>query len=480
LGSFVWYIRVLTTKGYSADTSTTDPMLGLNPQANAADASAARPGRLAGAHDMTRAARRARVGALALVFAIASTAGDRLASAPEQQAPTFRSGVEYVVVDAQVIDDEGRPLDRLRPEQFEVSIGGGRRRVVSAQFIRNAPTDLVAPEARGPTGGSAPAADGRVFMVAIDEASFDIRESRGIAGAVREFIAALQPHDLVGLYSYPLGPKFRPTRNHAALISRLIDVVGSRQHTQSEYHLTPVEVIDITAHAARSALAPGAESETFALTDLNATDALRAVQQRECTGDPRCAANIQQEALSMAFEYENSALRSLYGLRVLVSGLAAYPGRKTVVVMSGGMVVSDRPGGRPDVGELPKILGQEAAQANIAIYALQLDDSFLQAVSARTASADFGAIGDGRNADVRSRLMSDFSYASGGAFIPVLTGAGENVLRRVLRETSAHYLLAVEPEDSDRDGRLRELRVRVRAEDATVRSRSWVVVPERN
>ena len=77
----------------------------------------------------------------------------------------------------------------------------------------------------------------------------------------------------------------------------------------------------------------------------------------------------------MAFEYENQANRSLHGLRGLVSGLADLPGRKTVVVLSGGIVASDRLGGRPDVGELPKILGQEAAQANIAIYALHLDSA---------------------------------------------------------------------------------------------------------
>ena len=62
-----------------------------------------------------------------------------------------------------------------------------------------------------------------------------------------------------------------------------------------------------------------------------------------------------------------------------------------------------------------------------------------------------------------SRVLSDFSAASGGALFPVMIGSGEVALERVLRETSAHYLLAVEPQEADRDGKLRELRVRVKA-----------------
>ena len=69
-----------------------------------------------------------------------------------------------------------------------------------------------------------------------------------------------------------------------------------------------------------------------------------------------------------------------------MSGLAGYQGRKTVVVLSGGMLVSDRPGGRPDIGELPKVLGQAAAEANIAIYALHVDNTFLDETSARVGS----------------------------------------------------------------------------------------------
>jgi hypothetical protein len=55
--------------------------------------------------------------------------------------------------------------------------------------------------------------------------------------------------------------------------------------------------------------------------------------------------------------------------------------------------------------------------------------------------------------------------------------AGAAGWRQVLRETSAYYLLGVQPESADRDGRLHTLRVKVGRPGTTVRSRTWVVVP---
>jgi hypothetical protein len=57
---------------------------------------------------------------------------------------------------------------------------------------------------------------------------------------------------------------------------------------------------------------------------------------------------------------------------------------------------------------------------------------------------------------------------------------GEAAFGRVFRETGAYYLLGVEPVAADRDGRLREVEVKVRnLKDTTVRSRNWVIVPKK-
>ena len=83
-----------------------------------------------------------------------------------------------------------------------------------------------------------------------------------------------------------------------------------------------------------------------------------------------------------------------------------------------------------------------------------------------------------RDRAVGGRALEEFSGASGGALMRVITGSGEYALNRVLRETSSHYLLGVEPGNGDRDGKLRELRVKVSQNGATVRSRLWVRIPK--
>ena len=52
------------------------------------------------------------------------------------------------------------------------------------------------------------------------------------------------------------------------------------------------------------------------------------------------------------------------------------PGRKTLVLISGGVVGSDRPGGRPDLNNLGTEAGREAARANTAVYTLNIDTAF--------------------------------------------------------------------------------------------------------
>ncbi len=50
------------------------------------------------------------------------------------QTPTFRTGVELVTVDVNVIDRQGLPLRGLEPSDFTVTVAGQPRRVVSAEY----------------------------------------------------------------------------------------------------------------------------------------------------------------------------------------------------------------------------------------------------------------------------------------------------------------------------------------------------------
>lgn len=427
------------------------------------------------------------------------------ATAPEQQGPTFRAAVDLVAVDVQVVDKDGFPVQSLRPQDFEVTINGQRRRVASADFIQSTSVDGSAP-ARPVTSGPIatnlwPSSDvsgkGRTYVLAFDVGSFTVTESRDVVAAARAFIRRLQPEDTVGLYTFPVGPRREPTLDHN-LVSQAIDtIVGRSQSLAGEHNLSPSEIIDITAEYAREASraigrggatpAGGGQLATTGTTTnaaiMTATDgtALERVQLRECgTIESACAEMIYTEAATMAFYLEGRATEGLNGLRALIQLLNEQPGRKTVVLFSAGIPTTDRPGGRPEVGDLAKLLGQDAAATNTSIYTLHIDNREFRSLSAEARRLPSGPATRSRDMAVSGRLLEEFSGASGGALIRVLLGGGESALERVFRETSSHYLLGVEPGEADRDGKLRELRVRVGQRGTTVRSRSWVVVPTRS
>ena len=170
---------------------------------------------------------------------------------------------------------------------------------------------------------------------------------------------------------------------------------------------------------------------------------------------------------------------SLGGIELLLSRLAAIPGRKSVVLVSAGLMVSDRLEGRPDVGKMADLIGQVAARANATVYTIHFDQVSLTGTGVGAQRGYGTTSGLSRDRALFGTFLDQFSDGAGGKRLYVPTGQGDFAFTRVLRESSGYYLLGVEPEDEDRDGLPRRLQVKVSGKGLTVRSRQWVVVPAR-
>ncbi len=425
--------------------------------------------------------------ALALVVQAAPTA------AQVQGPPTFRAGVDLIAVDVQVIDRGGEPVANLGPESFSVSIDGRRRRVVSAEVVRVLERSTSLSSDRWPPSGplatnawpmSGPV--GRTFVLAIDAGSFHADDARRAVQAARVFVQQVGPNDLVGVFAYPFGPQLSPTDDRGLVLRALDRVGGGAQSLVSHYHLTPAEVVDINVEAAflqsRGIPTGGGRSGQSALsaTSLAETETLRRVSLRECGGDTdsSCTQGIEQDAQALAAFYEGEMTQAVNGLADVLRGLATYPGKRVVVVLSAGMPVSDRLGGRPTVGDAARALGDEAARANATMYALHIDSSFLRTHSAEALTADPLPGSQERESIMMGQFLDQLAGTSGGTLMRILVGSGEQALRQILHETASYYLLGVAPADTDRDGRTHRLKVTVDAPHTTVRSRSWVHVPK--
>ena len=373
--------------------------------------------------------------------------------------PPFKSGVELVMVDAQVVDKQGNPIPGLTADKFQVTIDGKKRPVVSAELIDSA-TGLPAGAAAGAAAapGAAPRSSaGNLYILAIDQGSFRAVNSPSVVHAVREFVKRVNPADHIGVISFPSpGTRIDPTRDRQVLEASVMKLTGFsqiKQNRRPQFGIT--DAIDIASRD---------------------PDALQRAVQRNCpAGDITCARQLENEANEVVSLLELQAAKSLHGMREVVGTLKVLEGRKTVIVISAGVPTSDRSGGRLYMRSDAMQLGKDAQMAGILIYTLHLNTAFLDSFSPDAPSLQQTAM---REASIFARGLDLFNGYSGGTFFEVNTGANF-AIDRLVREMSAHYLLGVEVQDTDRDGRHHLIQVKANQKDSSVRNRASVLIPRR-
>ena len=392
--------------------------------------------------------------------------------AAQQQTATFRWAVDVVAVPVQVVDRRGDPISTLKAGDFHVWLNGHERRVLSATFLTYplpATTSPVVPSMAAVATNatvsviSPPNVNGRMVIVAVDESSLSPNAARLAALAARKFIDRLPADDVVGVYTYPFGKPLVDLQHDHGLASRSLDQVsGNYTPPISRYALSLSEILDVTA---------------------GDTGTLNKIATRVCEVDTRgCLDGIKGEAMMLAAHLETQSRQSLGELGFLLRGLHTLPGRKTVVLISGGLIAADRMGARPDVSEMVRSAAEQAAESDVVLYALHIDSSLLDGFSAAQKSTmrnsdRFESLP--RDRTVQANGLERVAGEAGGAVFRDEVGAGEVGFDRILRETSGYYLLGVEPLDFDRDGRLHAIRVKSSAKGATVRARTRVVIPVR-
>ncbi|MCC7009937.1 MAG: VWA domain-containing protein [Acidobacteria bacterium] len=422
---------------------------------------------------------------LASAMAVAICAMPALPRA--RQAPVFRAAADLVAVDVRVVTAAGEPVLGLAPDAFDVSINGRRRRLVTADFV-GAPRAATAGASNGavatPPGGVAPPApavtqDGRTFVIALDVMSLRSDAIGTVLAAAREFVGALPPADRVGVFTFPGGAGLDPTIDRRAVAKALERTAGigdAPLGIGNPYQLLPSQLADITGARQRE--------PSVSIRNPPANTTLGRIVNQVCAFDrdpEQCKLVLVAEAEKLAVYEEGLALQRIGALRGLLGRLATQPGPKTVVLISDGILQTDVPGGRPELGDLGLLVGREAARADATIYALYVDRQRTDLAAAASGARRRPIDNPQRDSGILARPLDQIAGPSGGRVFTLVQGGGEPFFARILSETSAHYLLGVEPADADRDGEPRHLTVKVKGlpRGAVVRARAWVVVPQR-
>jgi VWFA-related protein len=400
-----------------------------------------------------RSGRRGRREEIGWVLGVLSVLCGPTVGAQTQQPPRFQSSVEVTSLDVAVVDDRGRPIVDLTTADFVVRVDGNQRRVVTAEWVPLVKAGDAAPIAAPPDGFSTNESStaGRLIVIAVDEPNIRFGGAQAIARAANAFIDRLTPSDRVAVAGFGMGaPATAFTADRARVKQAISRMAGQKQAGRMG---------DLGANIALT--------EALAI-ERGDRSMLESVQLRECVALPgmlpgaleMCRANVEMQARVLAAEVNHEGDQTIQGLRDLFAGLRAIDAPKTLILISEGFVLTDP--------ALVAQLGAMAAAAHTSVYTLKLESTMFDVTDARM---PLNPIGDRL---AQSEGLEMLAGAARGTLFTV-TGTGAALFERIESELSGYYLLAVESDPRDRDGKAHPIRVEVPRRGATVRSRRQIL-----
>ena len=372
-------------------------------------------------------------------------------AAPAGQAPpVFGVGVDIVALDASVVDAEGRPVLGLGPEDFRAEIDGRPRRVVSVEYIGR-DLEAPAPPSARPTHFSSneDVPRGRLILLLVDRGNIGQGGGRDVLRSAERFLGTLGPADRVGLAFVPgPGPSIEFTPDVDLVRRGLKGVVGQAPRGGSQVPLS--EAIALVKDNDRMRWAQ--------FVDIRC-GFFKIPEQAEA-----CRQEMVAEANQVYLQYRDRSLASQRALGNVLRSLTGIEGAKTVLLVSEGL-------GTEDPSEVRE-LAVAAAEAQVTLYVLLLNTSRADAAFSRSEPADF------EDRETEAAGLYDLAGLTRGSVLQVV-GTGEGAFRRVAQELAGYYILGLDPEEGDRDGRSHEVRLKVARPNVTVRARGVLNIPTR-
>lgn len=385
--------------------------------------------------------------------AVLASASFLSAQAPQPPAPqpVFRAGVELVSVDVTALDSNGRQVTDLSATDFLVEVDGDQRQVVSAEYVRSvdplraigAPRKVAAAlDETFFSSNSKGAPSGRLIMLLIDQGNIRTGAARAVMNSAKKFVDTLTTEDRVAVISVP-GPEELVdfTTNHDQVREALLRIVGSADPVKGRFNLSVTEAMAL-------------------YTRNNAQLALEVIV-RECgqaaADVERCEREVEQDAGQIAADVRQRTDASVNGLRAVLKGLGGIEGPKSVILMSEGLVFEGL-GGETDA------LASAAADARATIDILLLDVPRFDVSQSQRLNTPR------EDRDLQVTGLEMLAGAARGSLYRINTSA-EYAFDRISRGIDGFYLLGVESQLDDRNGRRHPISVKTGRRGVTIRSR---------
>lgn len=389
--------------------------------------------------------------------------GVAAAALPGQQPPpTFKSGVDLVMVDVSVVAKSGVPVNDLAPSDFTVVVDGRPRTVTSAQFLTYASRATTTREpstVASPAAAPSPPPPPRILLVAVDEDSLETGEGLVAKQAASKFLDRLGPNDRAGVVAIPrLRSPVQVSTKRSDAKKALDAIIPGINRDPYEFNIGLAEALDI---------------------ERGFTDVLLRVARRECrlpedadwerALNGSCPLQVKMQCRQMVLQTKLRTQRSLDALALLADALTGVDGPKTVVLISGGLTVPDE-----SPGAAYSRLEAAFGAAQITLYTVFLERSSLFGQVQYTPSPS--AMDDDR---MEMAGIENATSAVGGTLMLGI-GTLDQYFDRVITELSGSYLLGIDVAEADRDGRPHLVDVKVNRPGLEVRARKrYVIEPPR-
>jgi VWFA-related protein len=348
--------------------------------------------------------------------------------------PTFRSGIDLIRLDVQVVADDGTPVGDLTENDFEIRVDGKPAPVRTLRFLdlTSRETPSIELTSADVSTNAAPTR-GRLTVIVIDEDNLP-DDTLPLMEGLRTYLKGLGPSDQAALVVLPRPGIWQDFTHDTGALGALLKRSSSRADRD-------VNRNDL----AGSIPVEGAPADPF--------DQKRRIQSGQVASD-------RGEFAAPLFNAQSAAdpKRDLiYALEELARRLRGVEGPKTLLLVSTGL---------PDSITLDDYhaFADEAARARLTVYVLKPPP-----INA-TASSNTSAL----EKQFQAQNGLDFLAGMTGGVVLNAVGNARGVFDRVTRETSGSYVIGVEPPAGAPRNKSLAVTVTVKRTGLTVRSRQQV------
>lgn len=440
-----------------------------------------------------------RIGLPLLISLLAPAAPAETGQAQQDMQPVIRTSTAEVLLDVVVRDRRGRLVRNLKPEDLEIYENGVKQQIRSFRF---AGAERRRTERRGeqparqaalapPAGGPLPLRAVNLLCLVFHNLD-PVNRTRAQRVAEALLKEEFPPNTLAAVFALddyltPVSPFTDQKQDLLAAVQQAFSGRG--------LDFADASVSVLTAN-------PSALTVT-ALVDMAAQSAT--VTDRLTGGEvsrlvvPRADVSMSTSAnVTRGFQARDrvdmahvTGSRALDQIATMISDLEKLPGRKSVVLLSGGLLTT----GDPDA--FSKLVARANA-ANMTIYSFNptelnetTDTQAAKIALSQVAEVSRSQTASGpvslsdrrqqsrqndalevavRSSDILAALR-ELAEGTGG-FLVANTAEFRKPFLRVLEEMEAHYEVAYRPQDLRFDGRLRTIEVKTTRRDLIVESRS--------